>query len=38
MPIEQPMAFELVINMKAAKTLGLAIPNAVLVRATELLE
>ena len=38
LPIEQPMAFELVINMKSAKALGLTIPNAVLVRATELLE
>jgi len=38
LPIEQPMAFELVINMKAAKMLGLTVPNAVLVRATKLLE
>ena len=38
LPIEQPMAFELVINMKSAKALGLTIPNAVLLRATELLE
>ena len=38
LPIEQPMAFELVINMKSAKALGVTIPNAVLVRATQLLE
>ena len=38
LPIEQPMAFEFVINLKAAKALGVTIPDAVRVRATELLE
>jgi putative ABC transport system substrate-binding protein len=33
LPIEQPSSFELVINLRAAETLGLAIPTAVAMRA-----
>ena len=37
-PIEQPTVIELVINMKTAKTLGIKIPNSIMVQATKVIE
>ena len=38
LPVEQPIKFDLILNMKTAKALGIKIPQSILLQATKVIE
>jgi putative ABC transport system substrate-binding protein len=38
LPVEQPMTFEFVVNMKTAKDLGITFPNEIMLQVTEVID
>ncbi len=38
MPIEQPMRFDFIVNLKTARELGITLPPAIMIQATEFIE
>jgi putative tryptophan/tyrosine transport system substrate-binding protein len=38
LPVEQPMTFDFVVNLKTAQTLGITFPNEIMLQVTEVIQ